>query len=669
MNQDVSRHIETLREQIRYHDRKYYVEAEPAISDLEYDRLVRQLKELELAHPELVTPDSPTQRIGDSPVEYLEQVAHRVPMLSIENTYEVGELLDFGLKAEKSLGGAAEWVVEWKIDGVAIALIYEDGSLVRAVTRGNGAVGDDITHNARTVGDVPLKLLGDDLPVRLEVRGEVYMETAELDRLNQRQRTEELPLYANTRNVTAGSIRLLDPRQCAERRLRMFCHGTGYCEGLSARTHMEFLNAIRRWGLPPTPQVQCFSSIREAAEYCERVTETMDELPFEVDGLVVKLNRFDQRDQLGVRSKSPRWVAAYKWEKYEATTRLVSIEVQVGKTGTITPVANLTPVLIAGTTVSRATLHNREEIERKDIRVGDLVVVEKAGKIIPRVVRVVPRERPADSVPFQFPSDCPACQTRLEKDTDGVYVRCPNWQCPAQLKERIRFFASRPGMDIEGLGEKLVEQLVAAKLVRVCGDLYRLTTADLLPLERMGQQSSEKLIAAISASKSRGMERLLSALSIRHVGTTVARLLARHFKDMDSLAQATVEELAAVNEIGDVIARSVYDFFHDGPGYEILGDLKQLGVRLTANEPAVTVLGQQLTGKTIVVTGTLSRFSRDEIHELIEKHGGKPSSSVSKKTSLVVAGSDAGSKLDKAQSLGVPVISEDELLGLMGINE
>ncbi len=664
MSREVARRIDALREQIRYHDRKYYVEAAPEISDVEYDRLLRELQDLERAHPDLITPDSPTQRIGDAPVLHLEQVAHRIPMLSIENTYELGELLDFGLRTEKTLGMAAEWVVEWKIDGVAIALIYVAGILTRAVTRGNGLIGDDVTHNARTIADVPLRLLGTDFPPLLEVRGEVYMEPAELDRLNAQQRAAQLPEYANTRNVTAGSIRLLDPRECAARRLRLFCHGTGYCEGLVATDHMQFLDALRRWGLPPTPRVQCCPSIRAAVDYCERTAEAMDELPFEVDGLVIKLNRFDQRAQLGERSKSPRWVAAYKWEKYEAATRLLSIDVQVGKTGTITPVANLAPVVIAGTTVSRATLHNREEIERKDVRVGDWVVVEKAGKIIPRIVRVQHDRRADNLPPFVFPSVCPDCGSPLQQDPDGVYVRCPNWQCPAQLRERIRFFASRAGMDIEGLGEKLVGQLIEHGRVKTFGDLYRLTADDLMPLERMGQQSSEKLLAAIAASKSRGLERLLTALSIRHVGTTVARLLARHFGNMDRLTAASVEELAAVPEIGEVIARSVYNFFHEEPGQAIIQDLRGLALKMDA-DTAVSTLGNQLAGKSIVVTGTLARHSRDEIHQLIEQHGGKPASSVSRKTSFVVAGEDAGSKLEKARTLGVPVVSEDEFLALL----
>lgn len=658
MTSPSAREIDQLREQIRFHDRKYYVEARPVISDLEYDRLLQRLVQLERAHPELVTPDSPTQRVGDAPVPHLQQVAHRVPMLSIENTYSLDELVEFGTKTEKALGGPAEWVVELKIDGVAVSIIYEQGVLARALTRGNGTVGDDITHNIRTIADIPLKLSGDQFPPLLEIRGEVYMRNQDLVTLNQRQAEAGLEPYANTRNVTAGSIRLLDPRICAERKLHVFCHGTGYCEGLQAVSHMEFLELVASLGLPPTPNVRSFVSIAAAAEHCQLAIEELANLDFEVDGLVVKLNRFDQREQLGARSKSPRWVAAYKWEKYEAPTRLEAIELQVGKTGAVTPVAILQPVELAGTTVSRASLHNAEEIVRKDIRVGDTVIVEKAGKIIPHVVRVEKHLRTGRETVFHFPENCPVCDAPLTQDEGGVYIRCSNWSCPAQIRERLRFFASRPAMDIEGLGDKLVEQLVAAGLVQDYVDLYRLTREQLLQLERMGEKSADKLLAAIAESRQRGLERLLTGLSIRHVGTTVAKILARRFQNLERLATASVEELSQVDEIGTVIAESVAQFFRSPNGRAIVTDFRDLGIDFAATARQAPPLSQRLAGQIVVVTGTLPSLSRDEAHALIEQHGGKPSGSVSRKTTMLLAGDDAGSKLQKAQELGIRIVDE-----------
>lgn len=656
----VAAEIEKLREELRFHDRKYYVEAAPVISDTEYDRLMTRLKQLEAEHPELVTPDSPTQRVGEQPVDHLPQVEHRVPMLSIENTYNVGELREFGTRVAKALPGEpVPWVVELKIDGVAIAVVYENGLLTRAVTRGNGVIGDDVTHNIRTIPDVPLRLTTDRPPPVLEVRGEVYMTNSDLVRLNELQRQRGEPPYANTRNVSAGSIRMLDPRICAERRLRFFGHGVGYCEGLRATDHEEFLREIGDYGLPPTPHVQCFPDFDSAVRHSEELIERLHELDFEVDGLVLKVNRFDQRERLGARSKSPRWVVAFKWEKYEATTRLNRIHVQIGKTGAITPVAELEPVQLAGTTVSRASLHNADEIERKDIREGDIVVVEKAGKIIPHIVRVEKHERQTDLPKFQFPVRCPQCDTELVKDEGGVYIRCPNQRCAAQLKERLRFFASRAAMDIEGLGDKLVEQLVDTGLVSGYGDLYRLTLEQLTELDRMGTKSAENLLAGIAASKQRGLPRLLCGLAIRHVGGRVATVLAEHFGSLDAMSAATVEQLGEINEIGPAIAASVFDFLHSEHGQATIAELKQFGVDMTCKKksPEAAAAGV-LAGKTIVVTGTLEKYKRDEIESLIAQHGGRASSSVSKKTSFVVAGADAGSKLTKAQQIGVPVLSE-----------
>ena len=662
----VAKEIDELRETIRHHDRKYYTQSAPEISDLEYDRLVNRLKELEAAHPDLITPDSPTQRIGDEPVEGLTQVEHRIPMLSIENSYSLPEVREFAARAAKKLGETIEWVVELKVDGVAVALVYEDGLLARGMTRGNGRIGDDVTHNIRTIGDVPLRLDSNKPPPALEVRGEVYMTNSDLVKLNQEQAKRGEPPFANSRNVTAGSIRLLDPRICAKRRLRFFCHGVGYVEGIEAKNHMEFLTALSGYGLPTTPMVECFPSIDAAMEHCESLIERLHELDFEIDGLVLKVNDFDQRARLGATTKSPRWVVAYKFEKYEATTKLNDIRVQVGKTGAITPVADLEPVELAGTIVSRASLHNADEIDRKDVRIGDVVVVEKAGKIIPHIVRVEKHLREGHHRKFHFPDKCPECAAVLVKDEGGVYIRCPNPQCPAQLKERLRYFASRNAMDIEGLGDKLVDQLVADGLVKGYGDLYRLSADKLMELERMGRKSSEKLLEGIEASKGRGLARLLNALAIRHVGVRMATVLADHFGSMHDLMAAGEEDLAEVNEVGPIIAKSVYQYLHGEYGKATIEELKQLGLKMEAPRLPKPPGGKgKLAGKTLVVTGTLQKYSRDEIEELIARHGGRPASSVSKNTDYVVAGEKAGCKLEKAQSLGVPVINEDDFEKLL----
>ncbi len=658
--------IERLRTEIRHHDRLYYIEAQPVLSDLEYDRLLERLKQLESQYPEFVTPDSPTQRVGGAPIDSLHAVEHRVPMMSIDNSYSVEELRAFKNRVAKLLPEEQiAWVVELKIDGVAVSLTYEDGVLVQAATRGDGRTGDDITHNMRTVLDCPLRLAGSP-PQVLEVRGEVYMRNSDLARLNELQRQRGLALYANTRNCTAGSIRLLDPRLCAERNLRLFCHGLGYEEGLRCESYLQFLEQLKEYGLPASPLATRFTDFDAALAHCDELIENLHSLDFEVDGLVLKVDSFAQRQQLGATSKSPRWLIAYKFEKYEATTRLLDIRVQVGKTGAITPVADLEPVELAGTIVKRASLHNADEIERKDVRIGDVVIVEKAGKIIPHIVRVEKAERATELARFIYPTVCPECQTPVVKDADGVYIRCPNLECPAQVKERIRYFASRNAMDIEGLGDKLVDQLVSDGHVRNYGDLYRLSLTTLTELERMGKRSSEKLLVAIEGSKTRGLARLLNALSIRHVGTRVASVLAEHFHDLAKLQDATVEDLSAIHEIGEVIARSVYDFLQSDFGNKTLKDLVALGVRMTATSPPKRQL-EGIAGKTFVVTGTLSRRTREEIQQLITQAGGRAAASVSKNTDYVIAGEKAGSKLEKAQALGIAILSEADIEKLLGL--
>ncbi len=659
--QEAASSISELREQIRKHDNLYYVQAEPEISDLQYDRLLSELTDWEIRFPSLITPDSPTQKIGDQPVEGLAQVAHRIPMLSIENTYTEGELREFFQRVEKNLPGEPiEWVVELKVDGVAASIRYENGQLAAAITRGNGEVGDDVTHNARTIRGLPLQLQGAGIPKTLEVRGEVYMTNTDLVALNQQRAGIGEAEFKNPRNVTAGSIRLLDPKICAKRKLRFLCHGMGFCDGLQVRTHMEFLQKVGQLGVPSTPLVQCFQSTQEVIAHCNHLVENLHELDFEVDGLVVKVNSLEQRESLGSTSKSPRWVIAYKIEKYEAVTRLLAIKTQVGKTGTITPVAELEPVQLAGTTVSRASLHNFDEIRRKDVRVDDWVVVEKAGKIIPHIVRVEKHRRDRELPEFAFPEQCPECSERLVRDQAGVYIRCVSSQCPAQWRQRLRYFATRDCMDIEGLGDKLVNQLVDAQLVNSYADLYGLTLEKLMTLERMGKKSAENLLKGIQVSKQRGLSRVLNAITIRHVGQRVAMVLARRFGSAASLTSAGLEELSNTEEIGPIIAKSVYEFCRSDEGRQVFEQLAHAGVSLETSEEDSVDRSGVFANKTLVVTGTLEHYSRDEIERVIEKLGGKASGSISKKTDYLVAGQAAGSKLQKAEQLGVKILTEAE---------
>lgn len=677
MSATPSEEIESLRAAIRRHDALYYVHATPEISDHDYDRLMKRLIELEAAHPDLDSDDSPSRKVGGRPIEGFVTVEHRVPMLSIDNVYNESELAEFGNRVAKLLDGRpCEWLVEYKVDGVALSLIYEQGRLVRAVTRGDGRRGDDVTHNARTMRGVPLHLTSLNgqttaVPSLLEVRGEAYISNSDFSQLQAEatQRGEE-PLK-NSRNATAGAIKLLDPTLCAERKLRFFAHSVGDLEGASFATHGEFLHRIEQLGIPTVPKTAVKPGFSEAVEYAQTLMQELHSLDFEVDGLVLKVNDLALRKELGTTSKSPRWVVAFKWEKYEAETRVAEIVVQVGKTGALTPVANLEPVEIAGTTVSRASLHNKDEIARLGIQIGDWVIVEKAGKIIPHIVRVEMHRRDGTQQPFEFPALCPECQTTVVQDEGGVYVRCPNPNCPAQLREGLRYFASRAAMDIEGLGAKLIEQLTEAKLLTSVADIYRLRDrrAELLQLERLGEKSVDNLLAGIEASKARPLWRLLTALNLRHAGARTSQQLAERFGSMDALARASEADLAQVDEVGDVIAKSVRAFFTGDYGQRIVSELKDLGLNMGSEADTAAAATKNaagvLAGKTLVVTGTLTRFTRDQIQELIQQHGGRAASSVSKKTDYVVAGTDAGSKLTKARELGVTVLDEDGFVALI----
>lgn len=658
-----------LRKELERHNRLYYVDAKPEIADREYDAMMARLIALETAHPELYSPDSPSLKVGGAPIEGFQQVTHRVPMLSIENAFEEQELIDWDAGLRKSMEREAiDYTVEYKIDGVAISLIWEKGTLVRAATRGNGVVGDDVTSNARVIAGVPLRLETSEPPASLEVRGEVVILNEEFAAFQAAQVKAGEEPFKNPRNAAAGALKLLDPKLARERKLRFLAHGVGHVEGAAWSSYREFLKSIRRLGIPTTPDVSPAHGFNELMEVSAEMIAKVPELPFEVDGLVIKVDALADREQLGTTSKSPRWVRAYKWERYEAETRVVAITIQVGKTGALTPVAELEPVEIAGTTVSRASLHNRDEVVRLGICIGDLVVVEKAGKIIPHVLRVNEVARTGDEQPFQFPTSCPECGAGVQQDEGGVYIRCPNPACPAQLRETLIFFASRPAMNIDGLGEKLIEQLLAAGLVDGIPSLYRLASRrdELLRLERLGEKSIDKLLNGLDASKQQPLWRLLTGLNIRHVGQTNARTLERAFGTIDEIAAQSEDSLASINEIGEVIAASVHRFFKSDYGIQVVRELRELGLNLGQPIDRSSLPSDgKLFGKTLVVTGTMVRMKRDEIEQLIRDHGGKASGSVSKKTDFVVAGDAAGSKLTKAQELGIKVLTEDEFLAIV----
>jgi DNA ligase (NAD+) len=666
----LQKRAEELRRLIDLHNYKYYVEAKPEISDREFDKLLDELKKIETDHPELQTPDSPTQRVGGQPIEGFRTVKHRQQMLSIDNTYNAGELREFDRRVRKLVPGeAVQYVVELKIDGVAISLAYEDGRFAVGATRGDGEQGDDVTHNLKTIHELPLRLRGSKPPKLFEARGEVYMERAELARINQQRKEKGLDVYANPRNLTAGTLKLLDPRQSAERRLRLFSYALGACDGVEPATHLEALDLLRRFGFPVNPHIQAFDTIDAVIDYCNSWADRRNDLPYETDGLVIKVNDFAQRRRMGTTSKAPRWVVAYKFAAEQGLTRLLKIDVEVGKQGTLTPVAYLEPVRLAGTTVTRASLHNADFIKHKDIRAGDMVVVEKAGEIIPYIVRSEAAARTGTLPEYAFPKKCPECGSPVKRDEGGAFYRCTGGRnCVGQVKRQLRSFASRGAMDIEGLGEKIITQLVHTGLVRSIPEVYRLTLAQLVDLERMGKKSAQNLLDGIAASKERGLARLLAGLAIEHVGESVAELLAHEFKDMDALMAASEDRLARVNGIGPIMAHDIHAFFQTEAARKTIEDLRGFGLKMTedAKPSPAQVGGTDLTGKTFVVTGTLQRYGRDEIEGLIKSLGGKATGSVSKKTHYVVAGEAAGSKLDKARELGVTVLTEEEFEELIG---
>jgi len=664
MSEDVKKRIEQLRRKIREHDKRYYVQSQPVISDLQYDELFAELKTLEKDNPELVTFDSPTQRVSGQPLEGFTTVRHAVPMLSMDNTYSPDELRAFDERVGRQLGSSDyDYVVELKIDGLAISLRYEQGVLVTAATRGNGEVGDDVTANVRTIRAVPLKLLnGGKVPAVLEVRGEVYMPASAFAELNRLRDEAGEPAFANPRNAAAGSLKLLDARTTASRNLSFFAYATGELSEPLGENHYQSLQRLKELALPVNPNIQKAKDINEVIDICLGWSEKRLELDYQIDGMVIKVDRFDQRDILGATGRAPRWCISYKFAAEQAETVVKSIDVQVGKSGILTPVANLKPVQLAGTTVKRATLHNFEELERLDVRRGDAVVIEKAGEIIPQVVEVKMDLRPRGAELFEIPTECPNCGSATAKDTDGVYIRCVNRDCPGQLKERLKYFAGRGQMDIENLGSALIEQLVEAGLVKNFADLYKLETGQLAELERMAEKSASNVTEALEASKTRPLWRLVAALGIRHIGGQSAQILAEYFGSLDALASAELEVLKDIYQIGPTMAESVYEYFRDPENRSVIDEMMACGMKPERPEKRRT---DKLAGKTFVVTGTLEKFSRRQAEEAIRQAGAKTSSSVSKKTDFVLAGENAGSKLDKAKKLGVKVINETEFMEMI----
>ena len=656
---DVRAQVEQLRRQLNEHNYNYYVLDAPTIPDYEYDRMLRQLEELEAAHPELITPDSPTQRVGGQALEVFQQVVHQVPLQSLQDVFSPEELEEFDRRVRES-AEEVEYLVEPKVDGLSVALEYQDGVFVRGATRGDGQVGEDVTENLRTIKSIPMRIEG--APGRLIVRGEVYMPKKTFARLNEEREVQGKPLFANPRNAAAGSMRQLDPKVAAARGLNIVLFNILYWDGPSFGTDSDSLDWLKSLRFKVIDYVRT-DRMDEVRELIAQIGDGRENYPFDIDGAVVKLDNLTERDALGETAKFPRWAAAYKYPPEQKESVVQDIVVQVGRTGVLTPKAVVAPVRLAGTTVTNATLHNQDYITEKDIRIGDTVVVQKAGEIIPEIVRVVLEKRPQGTAPYRMPETCPVCGAPVVRDEDGAHIRCTGAECPAQLLRNLTHFASRDAMDIEGLGPAVVEALVKAELVRTPADLYRLKEEQIAGLDRMGKKSARNLLAALEKSKGNDLSKLLYAFGIRQVGQKAAKLLAAHFGTLDKLAEATEEELTAIDDIGEITARNLTEWFAAPQSQHLIDQLKEVGVSM---ESAAQPVGDLLAGLTFVLTGELTRYSRKEAGEKLEALGAKVSGSVSKKTSCVVAGEAAGSKLRKAQELGVPVLDEGQLLVLMG---
>lgn len=658
---EASKRAEQLRKDLNYHIYRYYVLDDPVIGDEEYDRMIRELMEIEERFPELVTPDSPTQRVGAPPDEAFMPVRHRVRMMSLDNVFDKEELEAF-IRRVENLVGRTDYVCELKIDGAGIALTYEDGLFVQGATRGDGVIGEDVTTNLKTVRALPLRLMGDDIPAYLEIRGEVFMPKRSFLELNRKREEEEQPLFANPRNAAAGSLRQLDPSVTASRNLDLICYEIGYIEGISFRTHAQVLESIAGWGFRVSEHWRQVKDVREMEALCEEWVGKRDDLDYEVDGAVVKVNDLETRERLGFTSKAPRWAVAYKFPAEEKTTRLLDIRINVGRTGALTPTAILEPVFVGGSTVSRATLHNEDEVRRKDLKIGDMVLVHKAGDVIPEVIKPILDLRDGSEKDFVMPDSCPACGGKAYRPEGEVVARCVNVDCPARLFESILHFGSRGAMDIEGMGPATIKELMDKGYVRTVEDIYYLTADQLYNLTNFKDKAVANMLASIEKSKERPLSRLLFGLGIRHVGSHVAEVLAGRFLTMERLAGASLEELEDIQEVGPTIAESVKVFFEESRNLRLIERLKDAGVNM---EEEAREGPRDLEGLTFVLTGGLDSITREEARQAIEARGGRVSSSVSRRTDYVVAGSDPGSKYDRARELGVSIVGEGEFLDLL----
>lgn len=660
---DLAQRAQTLRELINRYNYLYYVTDNPEVPDAEYDRLFRELQQLEADYPELLTADSPTQRVGGQALDKFDEVEHAIPMLSLDNVFDADELQAFDKRVRDWLNTdqTQVYAAEPKLDGLAISIRYEKGVLVQAATRGDGRVGEDVTANVRTINSVPLRLQGDAIPDVIEIRGEIFMPKAGFDALNKSQLEQNKKPFVNPRNAAAGSLRQLDSKITASRPLEMYCYGVGYIEGAERpASHTEAMKMLAEWGCRISPELEHLNGIDACLDYIQQLGERRDSLPYDIDGVVLKVNDTTLQERLGFVSRAPRWAIAYKFPAQEEMTSVEDIEIQVGRTGALTPVARLKPVFVGGVTVSNATLHNEDEIRRKDVRIGDTVIVRRAGDVIPEVVKVITSKRPENTFEFVMPTQCPVCDSDVEREPGEAVARCSGGLfCPAQRKEAIKHFASRKALDVDGLGDKLVEQLVDAGLIDDVADLFSLTVEQIANLERMGQKSAENLVEALHAAKQTRFARFLYALGIREVGEATARALSMHFKTLDALMQADAEALIEIEDVGPVVAHHIVTFFQQSHNLEVIERLLEAGIEWPEEEQQAP--DSELAGKTIVLTGTLENMSRNEAKEKLLALGAKVAGSVSKKTDYVVAGSDAGSKLTKAQSLGVPVVDEETL--------
>jgi DNA ligase (NAD+) len=657
----LKKRVEKLQEEIEYHNYRYYVLDQPEIPDAQYDRLMRELEKIEEEYPELRSPNSPTQRVGAPPLEEFEIVRHSIPMLSLANAFDESEARDFDKRVKKILGSSSDisYVAEPKLDGLAVELVYERGQFIVGSTRGDGVNGENITRNLRTIKTIPLQLIRKEIPVpeRLEVRGEVIIQLDKFKILNRKRVEMGEPLFANPRNAAAGSVRQLDSKITAERPLEIYCYGLGEIRGRTFKTHWDILQTFSKWGLRINPYIQKCQNIDEVLGYYHEMNERREKLPYEIDGIVIKVDRLDLQTRLGEISRSPRWALAFKFQPKQETTRILNIVVQVGRTGALTPVAEMEPVRVGGVEISRATLHNQDEIDKKDVRIGDTVIIQRAGDVIPEVVQVVTSKRTGKEKKFQMPSKCPVPGCGAEVVKEEAIHRCIGLDCPAQLKGRIRHFASKRAMDIEGIGVKLINQLVEKDLVKDVADIYYISKEQLIALERMAEKSAQNIIDAIEASKTKPLSKFLYALGIRHVGETTAEDLARSFSRLNDFFHLSEEDLMEVEGIGPEVAASVHQFFRDKKNKESIDRLKKAGVKVI--EPQAKERGK-LAGKVFIFTGALQTLGRDEARDIVESLGGMTASSVSKKVDFVVVGEDPGSKLDKAKELGIKILTEAE---------